>query len=334
MKNISNPYIATAKRLQSGEKITIQRLAVKTQKHLSFSCKLDDIGNGHIYIGHGKEISGSSWLEIDKDEVKAYAYYSYANPQYRSLLKEPLLHGLNIRDSLKVNVDVNPDKIGAYLTLSTPSGTVSAEMFGWDGVDGEIFASAEACELFNCNLSWYSDGFMRRIWVLGDSYAGITGTLRWPAYLIRDGYTSNMICGFPGMPAERSIEEFKKMINNGKPEFVFWTLGMNNEDKNGEINPLYKKATEELIAICLERGITPILATIPNVPERDHTKKNAWIRSLPYRYVDFECAVGSDKRVDWYEGMLYADKVHPDEKGAKALYEQVLRDFPEIMQKD
>ena len=57
------------------------------------------------------------------------------------------------------------------------------------------------------------------------------------------------------------------------------------------------------------------------------------MRSLAYRYVDFATAVGSEEILGWYEGMLGVDGVHPIAKGAEALYHQLLKDVPEIMEK-
>ena len=124
-----------------------------------------------------------------------------------------------------------------------------------------------------------------------------------------------------------------RFVDRGQPEYIVWTLGMNNKDVDGKINEKYFESTNEFLRVCEERGITPILCTVPNVPERDNRPKNEWVRSSKYRYIDFARAVGSDKDVNWYPEMLCADRVHPATKGAEALYMQVLCDFPEIMQK-
>ena len=108
---------------------------------------------------------------------------------------------------------------------------------------------------------------------------------------------------------------------------------MNNKDNEDSISESYKAATDEMLAICEERGITPILSTIPNTPKVDNKYKNEWVRNSGYRYVDFSRAVGADESVDWYPDMLSADSVHPASRGAAALYAQVLVDFPEIMHK-
>lgn len=333
MKSVVKPYTATAEILKSGEKITLPQNFIKTQKHLSFTCDIDNIGEGKIVIGHGKDVSSASWVEITKDEVKAFAYYSYTDPKERPLLKEPCKHGFNVFGTLSVVIDVNPLNKGCTLIVACADGMVKLEPVGWDGVYGEIFAQAEGVEVRNCKLNWSTDGFSRKIWIFGDSYLGIGHGARWPYYLYRDGFNHHMLSGYPGMPSQDGIAEFKRCIEFGTPQFAVWTLGMNNMDVDGKINDAYLKATEEFIQICNERGITPILSTIPNVPERDNVPKNAWVRSQPYRYIDFNRAVGADKDVNWYPDMLSADRVHPSTKGAEALYMQVLCDFPEVMQK-
>ena len=109
---------------------------------------------------------------------------------------------------------------------------------------------------------------------------------------------------------------------------------MNNGDKTEDPNPGWLSSTEEFLALCKERGIIPILSTIPNTPKVYNEPKNRWVRASGYRYVDFNRAVGADKNPAWYPGMLCKDEVHPDIKGAEALYAQVLVDFPEIMKRN
>lgn len=333
MKKIVAPYTAAADKLSSGEKISIAPLSLKTEKHLSFTCDISELGNGKILVGHGYKVSSASWLEITANEIQAFAYYTYTDPQQRTLFKEPFMHGLTVKDFVSVVIDVNPlDKITTII-VSTSSGMVKTTVNGWDGCQGEIFAAVEGVSAENCKLNWFSGSFSRRIWLLGDSYIGFGHAARWPYYLYRDGYNNHLISGYPGMPAERAIEEFSRFVDRGAPEFVVWTLGMNNVDKDGAINEKYLESTKEFLRICEERGITPILTAVPNVPERDNTLKNNWVRSQPYRYIDFARAVGSEKSVEWYPGMLSDDRVHPAAAGAEALYMQVLCDFPEIMQK-
>ena len=74
--------------------------------------------------------------------------------------------------------------------------------------------------------------------------------------------------------------------------------------------------------------ITPVFTTIPSTPTIDNSKKNAWIRSSGYRYIDFDKAVGADIDRNWYSGMNAGN--HPTEAGAKALFARFILDFPEI----
>ena len=333
MKTVVKPLTLTRDVLKSGEKMALAPIAMKTQKHLSFTCDIDKLGGGKVLIGHGKDESSASWVEVTADEIGVYAYYTYTDPMKRNLLKEECKHGLDVFGTLSVVIDVNPLNKGCTVLVSCASGAVKLQPTGWDGTYGEIFVEAEGVEIKNCKLNWSSDGFARKIWILGDSYSGFGHAARWPFYLYRDGYNNNMISGYPGMSSEAAIEEFRRFVDYGSPEFVVWTLGMNNADKDGKVNAGYLKSVEEFIKICEERGITPILSTIPNVPERDNSPKNEWVRKSSYRYIDFNRAVGADKDVHWYPEMLSADNVHPAAKGAEALYMQVLCDFPEIMQK-
>ena len=101
-------------------------------------------------------------------------------------------------------------------------------------------------------------------------------------------------------------------------------------DKDGAINPTYLASAERFLEICREKGITPVIATVPNTPTVDNRFKNEWVRAQGVRTVDFASAVGAAEGTQWYEGMLCEDLVHPEDTGAMALYRQFLADVPEI----
>ena len=107
-------------------------------------------------------------------------------------------------------------------------------------------------------------------------------------------------------------------------------MGMNDADTDTSINQSWKDCVDEVIEICNNKGVELVLATIPNVPNRNHNFKNEYVKNLGLRYVDFNEAVIKEGST-WYDGMLSSDDVHPDILGAKALYMQVLMDFPEVM---
>ena len=332
MKQLVVPYTAKAERLPAGEPLIVTGNTIKTRKHLSFTADIQTLETGKLILGHGYMQAYGSWVEITGTQIYAYSHVAYPEPVTNPLLREAMLHGLTITDSITVNLDYMPAEKALLITISTASGSFNGRIPRWWGQNGEISARFEGIDGENCVLNWSCDDFASRVWLLGDSYLGTGSVNRWPYYLFRDGYTDCLLAGHAGMGAQRGIEDFRVFVEKGQPEFAVWCLGMNNSDKEGVLNQDYLAATEEFIAICLGRGITPILSTVPNTPERNHWQKNAWIRSQPYRYIDFERAVGAHKNEKWYPEMIFRDNVHPAEKGAAALYAQVLVDFPEIME--
>ena len=165
-----------------------------------------------------------------------------------------------------------------------------------------------------------------------------------------------------GMASARGLTEFQQALQHGTPKYAVWCMGMNNGDDKDtkEINASYLASTKAFLEICEEKGITPILATIPSTPTVLNSTKNEWVKNWAEetggRYIDFARAVGGDvynasligktytkpdnktatneTGYEWYPDMLYADLVHPATPGAKALYVQALVDFPELMKEN
>lgn len=334
MKRIVTPYTATVDYLASDESIVVTKNIVRTAKRMTFTADITALGEARLFVGHGYMQTNASWLEITSTEIAGYSYFSFANPQLRELGKEKLPHKIDVNSFITVSIDYTPEKLGADVVITSAGGTYKCFLSGWCGADGDVFARFSGIDARNVKLNWSSDDLAKPIWLVGDSYTGFGYDARWPYYLKRDGYFNLLIMGYSGMSCDRGIAELREIIDNGEPEFIVWALGMNNGDKiPGEINKSYLAATEEFIALCVERGITPILCTVPNTPKVNNREKNAWVRSSGYRYIDFARAVGSDSLPGWYPEMIYTDNVHPASLGAAALYAQVTVDFPEIMQR-
>ena len=335
MKRIVTPYTVTKETLAAGESLVVTENIIKTNKRMTFTADIPALGEGKLILGHGYMATNASWVEITSSEVSGHSFYHYANPPMSNLNREQLLHGIEkIEGFVTVNIDYKTAAKGADVVIMSAGGMYKCFLPGWFGADGEVFARFEGIDAKNCKLIWTSDDFAKPIWLVGDSYTGIGHDARWPYYLHRDGYLNTLIFGFPGMGSRRGVDELVKCIDKGEPEFIVWCMGMNNGDKtDSEVDSAYLAATEEFLALCKARGITPILSTIPNTPKVNNRAKNAWVRKSGYRYIDFARAVGSDDCISWYEGMISADEVHPASRGAAALYSQVLIDFPEIMQK-
>jgi lysophospholipase L1-like esterase len=118
-------------------------------------------------------------------------------------------------------------------------------------------------------------------------------------------------------------------------------MGMNNPDTSSGINASYLINTQKFIELCIENGVTPIISTIPSTwgttsddsdvtQPRNNRVKNAWVKESGCRYIDWADAVENPDGSGWYAGMLYTDGVHPTERGAIALADRFVRDFPEI----
>lgn len=321
---------ATADRLSAGQYIRLEENNIMSNKQLTLSFRTEGFSDGDtVRVGHGEELYCSCYLELTSQDIKIY-----------EIINGPVLlaeraHGLTIKDSVSLSIDVGYSS--ASVTLASGGGVYQSGVMNrcWSGWNGGIFAVSKSSEITDVKMRWCCEDYAKCIWMFGDSYFNPKSEYRWTSYLLKDGYSKYLLSAFPGRNTASALIDFKQALTHGTPKFAVWCMGMNDSDWDAPINTSYKRCTDEFLAICENKGITPILATIPCVPARDHSGKNAWIKASGHRYVDFAMAVGGETRGSgWYDGMLSADEVHPDVLGAKALYAQFLTDFPEIMKKN
>ena len=323
--SVSEVKKASAEALTDGTSLSLgENLDVKKNKTLMFYANIDSF-NG-LRIGHGETAYSSSYIDIDSSKVTVYEYTNAAS------VVTTMAHGLNLTNFVSVVLDVG---VKASVTICTSSGSFTLSDIRWSGCNGPIFAKSIGSKLRNCDLKWTCSDLKADVWVIGDSYLGLTTPERYPYHLLSAGFDNWLACGYPGAGAYSQKMSVTNLLSMGTPKYLVWTIGMNNMD-NGAINSSWLNETELIIEMCQERGITPILATIPSTWDsngeltRDNSYKNAWIKSSGYRYVDFEKAVGADKVTGWYDGMMSSDGVHPAELGAKALAARFIVDVPEI----
>ncbi len=347
-ENLKYPICETRQMLKAGEILIADENTVIINKHASFSCRLNGkLGYGIVKLGHGIRCYSAAHVEVSATHLRIYHHYA------DTAISAEFEHGLKISDYLTVNIDVGYSR--AVITVASAGGVFRAENVAWAGRQGVVYASPVGLDVYDVKLNWLCSGYSRDIWLFGDSYFNMETRQRWPFYLKNDGFADHFLTGYPGMGSARAIVDFRLAITRGKPKFAVWCMGMNNPDINGEINTDYLSATAEFLKLCKENGITPILSTIPTTPTHSNVLKNEWVKSQGVRYIDFARAVGGDRPregalgkkytiptgdtrtnvtgYEWYDGMLYADLIHPDIAGANALYVQVLTDFPEIMLK-
>ena len=308
--------------------IKLESNHVMNNKILTFTFDVDQLKEGELIgMGHGETSYGGSGIEISKDRFYSY---NYAAGRRTPLINEE--HGIDI--SGKVTVRIKTDLRTAVVTIETAEERYVSTNFQWFGRNGAIFAKSVGAQLRNAKLEWTCEAYKNDVWLFGDSFFDTTTTYRWPYYMVEDGITEVFLNGHPGRNTESALEDFKKAIEISIPEYVVWCMGMNDKDSETAISSSYKKATDEMLAICEEYEITPILCTIPNVPDVINVHKNEWVKSSGYRYVDFAKAVNAEEKgSSWGEEMLGLDKVHPAPLGAEALYKQLKKDLADILAK-
>ena len=310
---------AEAPKLNANSTLSINATCnVKTNKSLVFTATFDTFTG--LRLGHGKTTYSGTYLEVSNTDIKVYQYTSAAN------LSGTYTHNLNI--SKFVDVVINVGVGVADITLITADGSFTANNVEWSGSNGAIFAESINTEFSDCELKWRPFGVRERIWIFGDSYLSFTDS-RWAGQMHKLGYTKWLASGYPGGKSADELESFKTLLALGTPEIVVWCMGMNNGD-SGSINESWLECVHEMLALCKDKGITPVLATIPNCPIVDNSYKNTWVVNSGERYVNFNKAVGVNGTT-WYDGTLSNDNVHPTELGAKILAGRVCIDVPEIM---
>ena len=117
----------------------------------------------------------------------------------------------------------------------------------------------------------------------------------------------------------------------GKPKYVLWCMGMNDSDSSDSYNTEWYNTLQEVIKICEENNITLILSTIPNTPKNDNNAKNNWIKNSGFRYIDVAQYVNLYNNVNWDEGMLSSDNVHPTDLGSETIAQGVVNDLQDIL---
>ena len=319
-KNISTSSSIKASTLVDAEQIKLEQNSIKKNKTLSFYADIDTFSG--IRLGHGEGVYGASYIEIDGAEIRLY------NKNTNAELQVTFNHGLAVSDFISVFMKVDEESL-ITIQLITNAGSYKTEPHLWNGYNGSPFAKSLGSIFSNCELVFDSEDYQKSIFAFGDSYVGLTVDDRWPYYIKEYGYDNWLLNGFPGQNSLSAKAMFDSILPKNTPEIVFWALGMNDGDSDS-VNQNWLSVFNYVKEYCNANSIELILATIPNTPSINNAYKNDIVKSSGYRYVDFNKAVGADKDVNWYSGMLHTDNVHPTILGAKQLANRVLIDIPEL----
>lgn len=314
--------------MASGDSFYLPYQNINKKTVMAFSGEITSFSK--IEIGRGAGSGNGYYLEIDDTNITIHK---------NSEASEPIPHGLTITNDIQVKITDNTNgkadprnyyKSTFRLTSNGESFETSDD-FWLNYLIGNPFVKSVGSALHDCAFTFQSLDANKSIYAFGDSYFSWYDS-RWAYYMASDGYADNILTNaFAGQGTLTAVTALGNVIKFGKPKYILWCLGMNDgSDSSETYSAAWKQGIDTVISLCIEYGITPILATIPTVPTINHEKKNAWIRSSGYRYVDFAKAVGAASDGTWYSGML-GDGIHPSETGAKALYNRLLADVPEIV---
>lgn len=319
-----SPTSVSKSTFTNGETLNLEETFAKKNKQLVFFATIETMGTLKLY--HGENLYNSGWIEIDDTNLKVYTYDSTSHE------RKNVAHGLTIKDYIGV-ITKTGNNNDLEVKIITNGGTYSASSIYWSASNGMIKAVSDGCSFKNVRMSWNTDDFKKKIWMYGDSYFDFQNKARWPYHMVNWGFDNCGAFGFPGAKSSDVYPEWQRTLAHGTPKYAIWCLGMNDIDSATSINASWQTYANKFIEDCLEKGIEPILATIPNTPNRQHTYKNEFIKNSGYRYIDFAEAVNATEYPsNWYEGMIGTDNTHPDELGAICLAMRAISDVPELIQ--
>lgn len=330
----SGSITAKSASLTAGGRLELPGSAIQLKKNNTIAFTANMPSSAEIIIGKGKNSYGGSYLMVNAAEYWVAKYTDIAEYVYNQG------HMNNHIDKISIVISVKNGT--ADIMIQDQYTVTKITDVAWDGsAAAPVFVECSSGTLTDCTLTWSSDEFRRSIWLLGDSYCGITDPARWAYYLKENGQLDNVnIIARAGANSAELYNGFLNALKLGVPKYAIWALGMNDgTDYNTSNFTNWKSYLQKFLDTCEAYGITPILATIPSVPTIFHMTKNATIRDSGHRYIEFAYAVGAGEAenatsnldpVEWLPFHLSADNVHPTDKGAVRLYMQAITDCPEL----
>lgn len=310
--------------LAQNEALTTPRVSIS--KNMAIIAKID----GEIEsVNVGVSIGGyyGRYINLTPTEIKVYSGSA-------SNLDNTFEHGLTLGETTIILI--SRDLGLATLKLFNNNGEVYECSFPWGVSSGDVKLVNIGNGSIDGYLSFMPRDINEKIWLFGDSYFSYESTERWLYYLLNYGYKTNLINAMGGESTIHAIAALNNLISLGaKPKYIVWCMGMNDGDDGQTPNSIWLTNTQTMLDICEQNNILPILATIPTVPARNHTKKTEWVRNSGYRYIDFAKAVEVDGTTYWKgwgttTAMLSSDEVHPTAYGAKALASAAFAGCPEL----
>lgn len=333
--------------MSNGTEWVISNNSVKHDKILLFSGKISSFNS--LTLGHGKISNGeANWIEITATNIIEH-FVNSGGAEYTGYPKTTP-HGLTIENNIQVEI-VQAEQANANVTIVSSGHSFKLGNIVWFGSSGDVYAISTST-LTDCSLGWTCSKIKSGIWLFGDSYFSLSDSARWTSYLFSNGYNNFMLNAHPGESSTAALNNLNKLLEIDTPKEIVWCMGMNDPDSDSAVNSTWKSKLDDVIAICEEKEIKLILATIPTVAggyNQDtqshnvgiHKYKNAIVRESGYRYIDFDSAVGANETTgEWFNNGQGNDmlegygqqrgRIHPTTYGALALYHQAIADCPEL----
>lgn len=292
---------------------------LKKNVAISFYAEFSAFNN--IKIGKGYNTYRGDWFEISTSSVIRHHY------EDSDVTKSTDAHGLTISDYIMVNIFFDADGV-FHVTVNSKSGTFTKSYAtDYNVFSGKVFMrNGNSTNMVNARLSVSSIDTKKSVWLLGDSYLGLTSD-RVCKYLKDYGYWDGyLVSSLAGASTQMMSEELSRLLAFGVPKYLIIYTGINDSTAD------YETYIDVIAKLCDIYGIELILNKVPSTPTRDKTDIDAYVVASGYRYIDSYSAVGVDSENAWYTGFLSDDNVHPTALGAQALAMRAIVDVPELMQ--
>ena len=312
-----NPKRKKKSNFASGETITVESNSIMKNHVISFFAKITSFSE--IAVGHGQAEYGE-YVRIDNSNI----YYT----QNGTRIGDPIPHGLTISEYIAVTIKIAHTGV-TTVYINTLGGIKTHNGGTWLGRKDAVFAKNTGSTLTGAVLTWSCDDYKKALWAFGDSYFSVNASDRWTYYpVVSWGFDNMLMNAYPGEASASAYNDLVNALKHGTPKYLLWCLGMNDHDDSSAVNATWLEKVQAIETICAQKGITLILATIPQVTNTSYnnTYKNAWVAGSGHRYVDFAEAVNG------VTGWLSTDGVHPTAIGARLLAMAAIRDCPEILQ--
>lgn len=315
---IAESFEIVSNTFSSGESLVLKVSNSKSRNHIGFDATINNMGKITIYYGKDMAFNDCK-LTIDSTEVVAYN----CTQSWVEMARGD--HELVLSHHISVRIDTGNDK-KAVISVTDETGKTYELQSEWVCGHGDVVVESENGSYTKCKLTFYPSEYRQKVWAYGDSYFDL-----WPWICNAKGASHWMVDGFSGRGSTDALKSLKLALKHATPSIVLWCLGMNDPDTETEISASWLENIKKVKAICDENNITLIPTTIPNVPTRNHSFKNTYVRENFSRYVDISESLGAETSTSWYSGLLPDGDIHPSDAGRVLIAQKVMSEVPEII---